>query len=97
MTLHVKCEKARPTRRPKLGAKIFSNISIFHSSTLQWNTLIVGETRESWATRRVDPALLFSKLATYLTCSSYNKCIISFSSNNCSAMLIHAISFMLPP
>ena len=57
----------------------------------------VGKTRESWATRRVDPPLLFSKLATYLTCSSYNKCIVSFSSNNCFTILIHAISFMLPP
>ena len=57
----------------------------------------IGETRESWATRRVEPPLLFSKLATYLTCSSYNKCIISFSSNNCFTILIHAISFMLPP
>ena len=56
-----------------------------------------GETRESWATRRVDPPLLFSKLATYLTCSSYSKCIISFSSYDCFTILIHAISFMLPP
>ena len=61
------------------------------------NINIVGETRESWATRRVEPPLLFSKLATYLTCSSYNKCIISFPSNNCFTILIHAISFMLPP
>ena len=42
-----------------------------------------GETRESWATRRVDPPLLFSKLATYLTCSYHSKCIKSFLSNDC--------------
>ena len=59
--------------------------------------LSVGEIWESWATMRVDPPLLFSKVATCLTCSSYSKCIISFSSNNCFTILIHAISFMLPP
>ena len=47
---------------------------------------------ESWST-----PIIFKTSHLNLTCSSYSMCIISFSSNNCFTILIHAISFMLPP
>ena len=61
----------------------------FYRSVLLRTTIYVKQRR--WRPGRVDPLLhvLFSKLATYLTCSSYSKCIISFSSNDCFTTLIY--------